>query len=412
MIRASAKRTTVRMYNSRLDGLTDYPFKRLSTLLLDISPPEGAEPIAMSIGEPQHAAPDLIHAELSRHAKDWNKYPPTSGTKSYRVAVTDWLYQRYGLSAGLIDPDKNILPVAGTREALFMAGELIVPPLKNGQIPAVLMPNPFYQVYLGSAVMAGADPIFVPATNENGFIPNFTELDAGLLNRTALAYLCSPANPQGSVATLDQLKATIALARKHDFVVIGDECYSEIYGVDPPPGLLEACDDIGDGLANVLVFNSLSKRSNAPGLRAGFVAGDPDLIEKFQRLRSHASAVQPLPVMAAATALWQDESHVDKNRSLYRQKFQDAEEIFGTHFGFSKPAGGFFLWLDVGDSRDATIALWRDGGIKVLPGTYLSRPGTDGVSPGDQYIRVALVHNRVTTASGLARMFEILSKEV
>ncbi len=293
-----------------------------------------------------------------------------------------------------------------------MAGELVVPPLKNGQIPAVLMPNPFYQVYLGSAVMAGADPIFVPATNENGFIPDFSKLEPELLDRTALAYLCSPANPQGSVATLDQLKAAITLARKHDFVLVGDECYSEIYSADPPPGLLAACDDIGRGLSNVLVFNSLSKRSSAPGLRAGFVAGDPELIEKFQRLRSHASAVQPLPVMAAATALWRDESHVDENRSLYRQKFEDAEEIFGTRFGFSKPAGGFFLWLDVGDSRDATKSLWRDGGIKVLPGAYLSRPGTDGVSPGDRYIRVALVHDRATTASGLARMFEILSKEV
>lgn len=400
------------MYNSRLDGLTDYPFQRLSTLLADVSPPEGVDPIAMSIGEPQHAAPDLIHAELARHAKEWNKYPPTGGTKSYRTAVTDWLYQRYGLADELLDPDRNVLPVAGTREALFMAGELVVPPLKNGQIPAVLMPNPFYQVYLGSAVMTGADPIFVPATDKNGFIPDFTELDDALLNRTALAYLCSPANPQGSVATLDQLKAAISLARKHDFVLVGDECYSEIYSAGPPPGLLEACDDIGDGLSNVLVFNSLSKRSSAPGLRAGFVAGDPDLIEKFQRLRSHASAVQPLPVMAAATALWRDESHVDENRSLYRQKFKAAEDIFGTRFGFCKPAGGFFLWLDVGDSRDATKALWRDSGIKVLPGAYLSRPGTDGMSPGDQYIRVALVHDQATTASGLTRMFEILSKEV
>lgn len=400
------------MYNSRLDGLTEYPFQRLTELLADISPPEGVDPIVMSIGEPQHAAPDLIHVELARHAKDWNKYPPTGGTPSYRNAVSDWLVNRYDLPTGFIDPDKNILPVAGTREALFMAGELVIPPQKNDRAPAVLMPNPFYQVYLGAAVMAGAEPIFVAATKSNGFIPAFAELDPDILNRTALAYLCSPANPQGAVASLEHLKGAIELARRHDFVLVGDECYSEIYSADPPPGLLEACASLGDGLSNVLVFNSLSKRSSAPGLRAGFVAGDPDLISKFQRLRSHAGAVQPLPVMAAATALWRDENHVAENRTLYRQKFDDAEKVFGSRFGFMKPAGGFFQWLDVGDSQDITRTLWRQGGIKVLPGAFLSRPGSDGVSPGDRYIRVALVHDRKKTASGLKRMFEILSKEV
>lgn len=410
-VRPLQRGTTARMYNSRLDGLTDYPFQRLSALLADITPPADVEPLAMSIGEPQHPAPKLIQEELARHATEWNKYPPTAGTKAYRHAVADWLTQRYGLPADFIDPDKNTLPVAGTREALFMAGELTVPPEKNGQIPAVLMPNPFYQVYLGAAVMTGAEPVFVPATKDNGFIPDFQNLDRDILDRTALAYLCSPANPQGSVATLEQLKDAITLARKHDFVLVGDECYSEIYSDASPPGLIEACADLGDGIRNVLVFNSLSKRSSAPGLRAGFVAGDPDLIAKFQRLRSHAGAVQPLPVMAAATALWRDETHVDANRALYRQKFDDAENVFGDHFGFSRPAGGFFQWLDVGDSCDVTRTLWRDGGIKVLPGSYLSRPGTDGVSPGDQYIRVALVHDRETTKTGLTRMFKILSKE-
>ena len=399
------------MYNSRLDGLTDYPFQRLNALLADITPPEDVAPLAMSIGEPQHPAPDLIHDELARHAKDWNKYPPTAGTKTYRTAVAEWLTQRYALPADFIDPDKNTLPVAGTREALFMASELVVPPEKNGRVPTVLMPNPFYQVYLGAAVMAGAEPVFVPATKDNGFIPNFQEIESDILDRTTLTYLCSPANPQGSVATLEQLQNAISLARKHDFVLIGDECYSEIYSDAPPTGLIEACASLGDGLQNVLVFNSLSKRSSAPGLRAGFVAGDSGLIEKFRRLRSHAGAVQPLPVMAAATALWRDESHVEKNRALYQQKFDDAENIFDGRFGFSKPAGGFFQWLDVGDSCETTKTLWRDGGIKVLPGAYLSRAGTDGVSPGDQFIRVALVHDQETTKTGLTRMFEILSKK-
>ena len=401
------------MYNSRLDGLTDYPFQRLTALLADITPGGDGDspPIAMSIGEPKHAAPDLIHVELARHAMDWNKYPPTGGTKAYRTAVADWLTHRYDLAEGWIDPDHNTLPVAGTREGLFMAAMVAVPPSEGKTPPAVLIPNPFYQVYVGAAVMAGAEPVFVPATEETGFQPDFSTLSDEVLDRTALAYLCSPANPQGSVATLERLTETIALARKHDFVVIGDECYSEIYAEDAPPGLLEACAAIGDDLSNVLVFNSLSKRSSVPGLRAGFVAGDAELILRFMRLRSHGGAVQPLPVMAAATALWNDEQHVEFSRALYRRKFDDAAGIFGTRFGFSKPDGGFFLWLDVGDGREATRALWQEGGIKVLPGTFLSRPDGDGADPGNRYIRVALVHDRATTATALTRMFDILSKE-
>jgi len=400
------------MYNSQLDGLTDYPFQRLAALLADVSPPAGVTPVAMSIGEPQHEAPDLIFTALEKHAKDWNKYPPTAGTPGYRTAVADWLTKRYGLPDGFVIPDDHVLPVSGTREGLFMAAQLATPRQKNGQQPAVLMPNPFYQVYLGAAVMCGADPIFVPATKDTDFLPDFRAVEDAVLKRTALAYLCSPANPQGSVASLEQLKSAIELARKHDFVLVGDECYSEIYGNTPPPGLLEACASLGTSLKNVLVFNSLSKRSSAPGLRAGFVAGDPDLIKKFSQLRSHSGAVQPLPVMAAATELWQDEAHVSINRVKYRQKFDDAERIFGSQFGFKRPAGGFFQWLDVGDSEAATRRLWQDGGIKVLPGAYLSRPGPDGVSPGDQYIRVALVHDRDKNKAALSTLFKILSKKV
>lgn len=404
------------MYNSRLDALTDYPFQRLTALLADLKPSSKGEPIAMSIGEPQHPAPELIHLELARQAFGWNKYPPTNGTMAYRSAVAHWLTKRYRLGCGWIDGDRNTLPVAGTREGLFMAAMLAVPPEKNEQTPAVLMPNPFYQVYVGAAVMAGADPVFVPATRDSNFQPDFSTLDEGVLDRTALAYICSPANPQGAVATLERLQDIIRLARKHDFVVVGDECYSEIYPNAPPPGLLEACAAMdGDGkgdLSNVLVFNSLSKRSNVPGLRAGFVAGDETLIAKFQTLRSHGGAVTPLPVMAAAAALWNDERHVESNRALYRQKFSDAADIFGSRFGFSVPDGGFFLWLDVGDGREAARALWQQGGIKVLPGTFLSRPGDDGTDPGNRYIRVALVHDRVATANALSRMFDILSKEV
>ena len=398
------------MYNSRLDGLTEYPFQRLNGLLADLTP--GGEPVAMSIGEPQHDAPGLVLEELNRHREGWNKYPPTAGTASYRAAVADWLTARYGLKDGLIDPDKNVLPVAGTREGLFMAAMLAVPPEKNGGQPAVALPNPFYPVYVGAAVMAGAEPVFVPATEATGFQPDLSTLETNVLDRIALAYLCSPANPQGSVADLERLKSTVALARKHDFVVVGDECYSEIYGDDPPPGLLQVCASMNDDLTNVLVFNSLSKRSSVPGLRTGFVAGDTNLIERLQTLRAHGGAAVPLPLMAAAAALWRDETHVEENRERYRRKFDDAADIFGTRFGFAKPKGGFFLWLDVGNGEAAARALWQLGGIKVLPGAYLSRPDESGTNPGKRYIRVALVHDRVRTANALSRMFEILCKEV
>lgn len=400
------------MYNSRLDGLTEYPFQRLAALLADLTPPDGVDPIAMSIGEPQHEAPQLIQSTLASQTDGWNKYPPTNGTSEYRQAVANWLNKRYGLPNSIIDPDANVIPVAGTREGLFMAAQLAIPPTKKGQRPAVLMPNPFYQVYLGAAVMAGADPVFVSATVETDFLTDFSSVDADLLDRTALAYLCTPANPQGAVASLDDLKTAIELAREHDFVLVSDECYSEIYDDEAPPGILEACAALGGDLTNVLVFNSLSKRSSAPGLRAGFAAGDANLISKFQRLRSHAGAVQPLPVMEAARALWEDESHVETNRALYRQKFEDAAGIFGSDFGFTKPPGGFFLWLDVGDSETITRKLWTHGAVKVLPGAYLSRPGPDQTSPGDPYIRVALVHDRETTSTALRRMFDILTKEV
>lgn len=398
------------MYNTRLDGLTEYPFQRLAALLAGVEPPAGIAPIIMSIGEPQHAAPSLLLPALAHNPADWGKYPPTAGTPDYRAAVAAWCARRYNLPAGFLDTDRNLLPVAGSREALFMAAQLCVPPHKNGKTPTVLMPNPFYQVYFGAAVMNGAAPIFVPATKATDFLPDYAAVARGDLEQAAMAYLCTPANPQGTVASLDVLKDAIRLARKHDFVLVSDECYSEIYDDAPPAGALEACAALGEGLRNVLVFNSLSKRSSVPGLRAGFVAGDADLIAKFSKLRAHGGAVQPLPVMAAAAALWRDEEHVAENRRLYRAKTDDAARIFGGDFGFYRPAGGFFLWLDVGDGEAATKKLWSEAGVKVLPGGYLARAdGNSKVSPGDSYIRVALVHDRARTETALVRMKQTLA---
>ena len=363
----------------------------------------------MSIGEPQHAAPDLLHRHLAAQAGKWNKYPPTAGTPAYRNAVADWLTQRFNLPHGMVEPGAHILPVAGTREGLFMAAQLCTPPAKSGIKRRVLMPNPFYQVYFGAAVMAGGEPVFLPATKETGFQPKLSAASDTDLARASCAYLCSPANPQGTVLSKEDWIEAIKLARAADFILIADECYSEIYSDAPPCGALEACAALGGDLSNVLVFNSLSKRSSVPGLRAGFVVGDADLIAKFSKLRAHGSAVQSLPTMAAATALWRDESHVAENRALYSAKFDDAEDIFGDRFGFYRPDGGFFLWLDVQDSIAAAKALWAKAAIKVLPGAFLAHTDYAGDNPGTQYIRVALVHDQATTKAGLTSLHDVLT---
>jgi len=396
------------MLNPRIDALPDYPFDRLRALLSDLTPPAGLPPLALSVGEPQHEAPALIAETLAQNASLWGRYPPVDGTPEFRAAVAAWLTRRYRLPEGAVDPARHVLPVSGTREALYMAADLAMPATKNGRRPAVLMPNPFYNVYGGAAVMADAEVVYLSATRDNGFLPDLTRLDDDLLARTALLYLCSPANPQGSVADVDYLRHAITLARTHDFVLAMDECYAEIYDETPPPGALEVGAAHGSGFDNVLVFHSLSKRSSAPGLRSGFVAGDPALIAKLRRLRSYAGATVPMPVLAASAALWREERHVAANRALYRAKFDLAGQILNGRFGYVRPPGGFFLWLDVGDGEQAARALWREAAIRVLPGAYLGRPDAAGVNPGASYIRVALVHDRATTADALHRLVKVL----
>jgi N-succinyldiaminopimelate aminotransferase len=393
------------MINPRLELLTDYPFRRLADLLQQ---PPGDEPIIMSIGEPQHQPPAMVADILAEQAAGWGKYPPMAGTPAFRAAVAAWLTSRFHLTPGAIDGDKQILPLAGTREGLFQIAQLICDTTKGGKPPVVLLPNPFYQVYAGAALLAGAEPVFVPAGRENGFLPDFAALPREILDRVALAYLCNPANPQGTVASLAYLEATIALARHHGFTLAVDECYSEIYDADEPAGALEACAKLGGGMDGVVIFHSLSKRSSAPGLRSGFVAGEPRLIESFGRMRAYGGAAVPLPILAASTALWQDETHVEANRALYRAKLDAAAEIFGDTLGFYRPAGGFFLWLDVGDGEQTASRLWTGAGVRVLPGAYLARTGADGINPGTAYIRVALVHDLETTRRALTRIATLL----
>lgn len=400
------------LVNGRLDRLTDYPFTRLANLLTGLTPRANREPIVMSVGEPQHAPPTLIDDAMRANAPLWGKYPPLNGTPEFRQAVAGWLTRRYALPEGRLDPERSVLPVAGTREALFMAALLAVSPAKGGRTPAVLLPNPFYAVYEGAGLIAGAEPVFLPATRDTGFLPDLDTLPEDLLARTALFYLCSPANPQGAVASLAYLRQAIGLARQYGFVLAVDECYAEIYDKAAPPGALQAAaalDPKGERpWANILVFHSLSKRSNAAGLRSGFVAGDPDLIAAFHRLRSYGQAGTPLPSLAAATALWRDEAHVEENRRLYREKFDAAEAALAGRFGFYRPQGGFFLWLDVGDGEAAARKLWEEGGIRTLPGPYLTRPGRDGINHGQPYIRIALVHDTTTVAIACERIVQIL----
>ena len=418
----------VPMLNDQLVSLADYPFDRLRTLLRGLEPPAGVAPVAMHIGEPQHAPPAFLATTLDAHKEGWGRYPPPGGTPELVTAIADWLAARYRLPEGMIDGGANIMPVAGTREALFLAALAAVSPpsafngarpnnkpsafngarpnIKTAR-PVVLLPNPLYAVYYGAAVMSGGDPVLLPATAANGFQPDIGAVAPEILARTQLAYINSPANPHGAIADLERLKSAVEAAREHDFMLAVDECYAEIYADDPPPGALEACRELGGGVDHVLVFHSLSKRSSAPGLRSGFVAGDADFVRAFKVLRQYGGATLPLPVQAASAALWRDEDHVIDNRARYREKFVTALAVLDGRFAAAMPGGGFFLWLEVGDGEAAARTLWERGAVKVLPGAYYAQE-KGGTNPGAKFIRVALVHDTETVRDGVTRIAEIL----
>jgi succinyldiaminopimelate transaminase len=395
--------------SDRLEPLLKYhPFTRLNALLAGVEPPPGRPVLNLAVGEPQFAAPEFVTEVLEREAAGWSRYPPSQGTPEFRRAAALWLERRYRLGSGLIDPDRHILPAPGTREALFHLALSAVALKGNGSPPLVLIPNPFYHVYAGAAAAAGAEPVFVPAGRSTGFLPEFEAVPAALLARTALAFLSTPANPQGAVADLARLESLISLAHTHGFVLAVDECYAEIYDRDPPPGALQAAARLGVGLDRLVVFHSLSKRSNVPGLRSGFIAGDESLVRRALQLVNFGGAAMPLPVLAAATALWQDEAHVEENRGRYRRNMAIAERILGNRLGFRRPDGGFFLWLDVGDSERAARRLWAAGAVRVLPGAYMGREGVDGINPGRSYIRVALVHDAPLVEEAMTRIAAVL----
>lgn len=396
----------------RLEPLLIYhPFTRLNALLADLRTPQGVAVLNLALGEPQFAAPPMLQEVLEREAAGWSRYPPSAGTPEFRTAVAEWLGRRYRLPPGLIDPDRNILPAPGSREALFQLALSAVALKGNGQPPKVLIPNPFYHVYAGAAAAAGAEPVFVPAGPESGFLPDYEALPPALLDRAALAFLSTPANPQGAVADLPRLEALLGLARRHGFVLAVDECYAEIYDRAPPPGALEAAARAGGGLDHLVVLHSLSKRSSVPGLRSGFIAGPPELIRRALQLVNFGGAGVPLPVLAASAALWREESHVAENRARYRRNMDVAERVLANSLGFRRPAGGFFLWLEVGDSEAAARRLWSEAGLRVMPGAYMGRVDAAGRHPGRAYIRVALVHEPEMVADAMTRLAGTLAPQ-
>lgn len=404
------------MKNSRIDSLFDYPFQKLAVLLNGVEPRAGLTPIMMQLGEPQLPTPDFVAEQIHAKRDEWRKYPPIRGSDEYLQAATDWLTRRYRLPAGMIDPQQHVIALPGTKEGLFQLAQYAVPgpaDWPEDGPPLVAMSNPAYHVYKGAAIMAGAETLMLPATVETNFLPDYAALKPETLRRIALFYLCSPANPQGTFADLDYLSGLIRLAREYDFIVAFDECYSEIYRGEPPTGALEACVALGGSMDNIVVFHSLSKRSNAAGLRCGFVAGESGIINGFNMLRATGGAQIPNPLLAAGAALWRDEEHVVPTRAHYAKLFDMAERILGNRTGFYKPPAGFFLWLDVGNGETAARDLWRDHAVRTIPGAYYAQtdPAT-GENACRQYLRVALVHDLDTAEEGLRRIAEYLGEQV
>jgi aspartate/methionine/tyrosine aminotransferase len=396
------------MSEPRLASLPDGPFARLAKLLGDEKP--GKEPISLALGDPSGAVPEFVKEALAREAARFGNYPQIAGTEDWRQAAAGWVVSRFGLPASRIDPERHVLPLNGTRDGLFSALFPFVPESRNGQRPIVAMPNPFYQVYAAAALACGAEPLYVPALAENGFLPDYAALPEETLRRIAAVYVCSPSNPEGAVATQAYWNSLFALAEAHDFIVLADECYADIYFDAPPVCALTARfaqkDQNGaNGFSRLLTFHSLSKRSGLPGLRSGMVAGCANLIAKFKAFRNVAGPQVPTPILAASAACWRDEAHVIAGRAAYQEKMAAAERILGNRM--KRPGGGFFLWLKVENGEDAALGLWRQEGIRVLPGAYMGR-GENQENPGFSYVRVALVSDLSTILTALERVRNFL----
>ncbi len=382
------------------------PFARVTELLAPYQP--GKPLITLSLGEPQHPVPGFVGPVLSQHIAEFGRYPVAKGIEPFRRAAAAWLDRRFKLGRQ-IDPDSELLVLNGSREGLFFAALTAARHVgeRRGR-PAILMPNPFYPAYAAGARAAGCEEIYLPTTPANGFLPELAALDEATLARTVAIYIASPANPQGAVASPEYFGRLKKLADRYGFMILSDECYSEIYTQKAPGSMLECA---GADFANVVAFQSLSKRSNLPGMRVGFAAGDRNFIALFHELRNVAAPQVPVPLQHVAVAAYGDEAHVEENRRLYRIKFDLADQILGNRYGYRRPAGGFCVWLDVsakGGDEAAAVKLYREGGVRVVPGSYLARQQPDGSNPGAGYIRLALVADSETTAEALHRLVEIL----
>lgn len=385
-------------------------FTRLHRLLEGI-PSGHKKPIEMTAGDPKEAMPGFVIDRMADARQLLSTYPRIRGSEDLRKAISAWVERRYGL-AGKIDPLREVHPINGSREGLFFA---ILPAIGRKRVdgqPAVLIPNPFYQAYLGAASAMNAEPVFLDATEATGHLPDLDalETDKDTLRRTVAFYLCSPANPQGAVASPDYIRRALALARQYNFMLFVDECYSEIYSGDAPTGGLQVAAHTPEHFKNIVVFNSLSKRSNLPGLRSGLAAGDGDFLETFAEVRNLTAPQMPGIIQHASAAVWSEEQHVAVIRQAYRAKFDVCDQILKGRFGYKRPAGGFFLWLDMshlGNGVDATVTLWKHCGVKVVPGAYLARTNREGINPGERYVRVALVHDVATVREALERVVAV-----
>ncbi len=393
-----------------LAALPPGPFARLADLL-GIVPP-GKEPITLAVGDPSGAVPAFVTEALARAAAGFGNYPLSNGTADWRNAAAGWISRRFGIANP--DPEREVLPLAGTREGLFLSLFPLMPKSKAGGQPAVAMPNPFYQAYAAAALSAGAEPIYAAATAATGFLPDYGALPADVLKRLVAVYICSPSNPEGAVADTAYWDRLFALADEHDFVVLADECYADIYYGKPPVSALTARHAATGGLTRLLSFHSLSKRSGLPGLRSGLVTGDAALLAAFRAFRNVAAPTVPGPLLAAAAAAWRDEDHVIAGRRVYQEKMAAAERILGNRM--KRPEGAMFLWLDVasasgGSGEEFALRAWREQGVRLLPGAYMGREivtGKTQSNPGFSYVRVALVSDLSTIMTALERIGEIL----
>ena len=377
--------------NHALNQLQPYPFEKLRALLSGVTAAADKRAIALSIGEPKHSSPAFVKQALADNLDQMAVYPTTQGIPALREAIAQWCERRFQVPAGWLDPARHVLPVNGTREALFAFTQTVAQRDVDG---LVVSPNPFYQIYEGAALLAGTKPHYLPCLDQNGFNPDFDAVSADVWQRCQILFLCSPGNPTGALVPMPTLKKLIALADEYDFVIAADECYSELYFDEdaPPPGLLTACAELGrSDFKRCVVFHSLSKRSNLPGLRSGFVAGDADILKAFLLYRTYHGCAMPVQTQLASIAAWQDEAHVLANRDLYREKFDAVLDILTPVLDVKRPDGSFYLWAKVPmDDAQFCRELFEQEHVTVVPGSYLSRE-VDGLNPGAGRVRMALV---------------------